>query len=159
MRHDVDGKYSVGKIFKNKKGEEFEIIEKLKNDKRKIKFEVSGFEKITSASQILYGSVVDDTTYEKFGVGTIHKTNQGYDIIIIEKLKNSFRIVEFQDEFKYRIKAMTTNINNGEVGNPYHKTVAGVGYLGCVVVKNKKAYKSWVSMICRCYAENNKKRT
>lgn len=65
--------------------------------------------------------------------------------------------VEFQDKYKEKVHTTYQNFKKGNVKNPYDKTVYEVGYLGEGKYKSKKdgkltnAYKTWVSMIQRCY--------
>lgn len=74
--------------------------------------------------------------------------------------------VEFLDEYHYVKKHCTyTNFKNGQVKNPYDKTMCGVGYPGVGKYKIRisktqvtKEYECWASMYTRCYSDTNKSR-
>lgn len=78
----------------------------------------------------------------------IIKYNNAHDIM-----------VEFDDEYKFKVKTTYSSFSRGEVKNPYDKTVFGVGYYGNgkyvskVDGKHTLAYKKWRAMIVRCYSE------
>lgn len=92
---------------------------------------------------------------EKYGIGTRHKTNEGYEIEIIEKLNNDKRKVRFENGYEAIIDH--SNISRGNIKNPYHPSVFGVGYFGvgdykCSANdKRTKEYIVWTSMFKRCY--------
>ena len=94
---------------------------------------------------------------EKYGIGTIHNTNEGYKVQVIEKLGEMSRVVKFLDDFGAIIT--TSSLRTGKVGNPYHKSLCGVGYLGLgeykptINGKHSKEYNAWNNMIKRCYNE------
>lgn len=76
---------------------------------------------------------------------------------IIEYNNNKDIIVEFQDEHNVRIHTTYNNFKKGNVKNPYHPSIYGVGYLGegkykpSKNGKSTKAYKVWLKMLQRCY--------
>lgn len=90
-------------------------------------------------------------------LGKTNISNEGCEMKIIE-YKNANNIwVEFQD--KHRAKVCTTynNFKKGEVKNPYHPNVYGVGYYGqgkyksSINGKPTKVYNHWRDMLRRCY--------
>lgn len=98
-------------------------------------------------------------------VGEINVNNQGTPMKIINYRNSSDLDIEFQDKFQFVKKNQSyMNFKNGAIKNPYDRTVYGVGYLG--VGRHKVAidkvvtnvYKSWASMLERCYSENMKHR-
>jgi hypothetical protein len=66
-------KYLIGEIYTNNKGYEFEIIEKLPNNRRKIRFKSTGFETIAQIKEISNGSIKDWETPYVCGVGIVGK--------------------------------------------------------------------------------------
>lgn len=66
-------------------------------------------------------------------------------------------VVEFQDEHKARVHTGYGCFKKCGVGNPYDKTVLGIGYLGegkykeKINGKNTKVYSYWRHMLRRCY--------
>ena len=77
----------------------------------------------------------------------------------IVEYKNSQDItIEFQDEHKEKVNTEYKHFKKGNVKNPYDKTVCEIGYLGVGKYKlrekdgkHTQAYKTWLSMISRCY--------
>lgn len=68
-------KYEVGNKFTNKKGLEFEIIEKLENRKRRIRFLNTGYEVITNTSAIYNQSIRDILSPSICGIGVSDMLN------------------------------------------------------------------------------------
>lgn len=99
---------------------------------------------------------------EKFGVGTIYTTNEGYKIEVIKKLEKRRRRVRFESGYEVSVDA--SGIFRGSVANPYHPSVYGVGYLGVgryksrVRKKEVQEYRIWSCMIQRCYDKKQYKR-
>ena len=87
-------------------------------------------------------------------LGEIRKNNKGTIMKIIEYKDCMNIIVEFQDEYRYRIETRYDSFKNGQVGNPYDKTVYNIGYLGVGIYNEKDhklAYGEWKGMLERCY--------
>ena len=90
-------------------------------------------------------------------LGEIRKSNEDYEMKIIEYNKAVDIIVEFQDEHKVKVHTQYQAFLKGEVKNPYHPSVYNIGYLGQGKYKCKenkkitKSYKVWRDMIKRCY--------
>lgn len=91
-------------------------------------------------------------------MGETSENKEGYKMKIIKY--NSIRdvTIEFQDEYKARLKGQYYQFKDGRFKNPYHKSVCGVGYLGegkylAYEENNKttKVYLVWKNMISRCY--------
>ena len=72
-------------------------------------------------------------------IGEIQKNKQGTLMKIVEYKNSKDIIVEFQDEYKYKVRTNYSNFNRGHVGNPYDKTVCKIGYLG----EGKYNYKNY----------------
>ncbi len=87
--------------------------------------------------------------------GEKHITNEGYEIEIIEYHGREKCVVQFYDGFILR-NLQYSNIKNGKVKNPYHKSKYGVGYLGegeYIARRGCKIYITWNNMLSRCYNE------
>ena len=69
--------------------------------------------------------------------------------------KSNYIVIEFQDEYKTNLRTSYVNWKNNEFKNPYDKSVLNVACIGKVKGtengKVKKSYKTWYSMINRCY--------
>ncbi len=91
----------------------------------------------------------------KYAVGTIHKTNKGYNILIIKKLKKRKVLIRFLDSYGCEKEVGTDEIFAGTVSNPYHRLENSVGYLGVGSYKSKvdgiqpKSYTVWKHMCNR----------
>lgn len=97
-------------------------------------------------------------------IGEKHITLQGYEVEIVEYFHRLNCTVKFEDGLT--LKGLRyPHIVNGYVKNPNHKSVYGVGYLGigeystCENYKRTPAYKTWNSMMHRCYKQDVLKHT
>lgn len=97
------------------------------------------------------------------------KLNKQNDLMIIVEYNNAHDIIiEFQDKYKAKIKTTYENFTKGNILNPYHPTIYGVGmkglkYPASYINKNgrtvgTKEYYAFRSMIARCYSVNLNKR-
>lgn len=83
-------------------------------------------------------------------------TNEGYWVTIIEFRKAIDCDIQFDDGTILKNKEYSA-IKKGEVKNPYHKSVYGIGYLGIGEFhtktngKSTKCYNIWKSILERCY--------
>lgn len=83
---------------------------------------------------------------------------QGCSMKIVEYNGYANIIVEFQDEYKTRIKSNYSTFTKGAIKNPYYPSVFGVGIIGN---KHKsringlytKEYRAWQNMLARCFTE------
>lgn len=94
---------------------------------------------------------------KKNRVGEENFSNEGYKMLIVECDGYTNMIVEFQDEYKAKVKCRYDHFKNGEVKNPYHKSVFGKGYIGLGKYSRSthpKIYNEWFHMLERCYDEN-----
>jgi len=89
----------------------------------------------------------------KSRVGEIYTTNEGYSIEIINYFnKRNCTIKFYNDLILYNIHFSC--IKKGNVKNPNHKSVYGVGYLGVGkynCTNYLKIYATWNNMLERCY--------
>ena len=87
-------------------------------------------------------------------VGRVGYKKFGTKMIIIEYHGWENIIVEFQDEYKSKVKTNNSNFTKGKVKNPYDKIVCNAGYIGEGKYNEKdyqNIYKHWYSMLKRCY--------
>ena len=90
-------------------------------------------------------------------LGEINISNEGYKMKVVEYEGKDNIIVEFQDKHKAKIHTLYGNIKLGNVKNPYHLSVYGLGYIGQgkykAYINNKStiAYQYWKDMLDRCY--------
>lgn len=94
---------------------------------------------------------------EKNRIGEINYNKFGTKMKIIEYNGSMNILVEFQDEYRYRVKATYQQFKNREIKNVYDKEVQNVGYIGegeYQAKKNNKITKEyicWRGMLKRCY--------
>ena len=97
----------------------------------------------------------------KYDVGNIFKTNEGYDVVIIEKHVGKSKI-KFLDNYGYEVIKDNSQISEGSIKNNYHKSVFGIGYIGSyngdLPVNKLKSRVIWKSMLERCYCDKYQKR-
>lgn len=93
-------------------------------------------------------------------LGEEKHNDQGCLMKIVEYNNAHDMTVEFQDEHKYRKKALLSNWTKGSISNPFFPHICGKGYLGVEKgeEKNNKFYNIWYNMLKRCYNEKNRER-
>lgn len=102
------------------------------------------------------GEIIDRT-------GEKWVTNEGYTIEIIEYFNSKNCTIQFEDGTIIK-NINHSNIKKGNVSNPYHKSVLGVGYFGVgsykakIDKKHTNNYLVWRSMLVRCYDKGYHKR-
>lgn len=91
-----------------------------------------------------------------FYKGDIYKNNEGYLVKIVGFGEGRRTIVELNDGNKFEVDS--AYLKSGSFSNPFHRSVAGVGYFGVgpFVAKSQSdrhtvEYEDWNSMIKRCY--------
>ena len=105
-------------------------------------------------------------------LGETSLSNEGCVVKIVEYNNANDIIVEFQDEYKYRLHTQYGAFKNGQCKNPYFPSVFGHGYLG--IDKNgnvSKTYESkdsknvhtweydrWRKMLIRCFDNKYKEK-
>jgi len=109
--------------------------------------------------KIIKGDVV-----EKYGIGTIHKTNEGYAFEVISKISTKNRLIRFL-EGGYEKIVDTKSILTMQIKNPFHRSIEGIGYFGVgdykgtdETGKSSAMYYSWRDMIRRCYVKSESNR-
>jgi hypothetical protein len=88
-------------------------------------------------------------------------TNQGYEIEIIKKITKAIYTIAFKNGII--LNRDISQIKKGEIKNPNHQSVLGVGYIGIgeyTIRQNGKVskyYILWKNMLQRCYCPKFKK--
>lgn len=98
-------------------------------------------------------------------MGERHTTNEGYNIEIIEYHSSENCTIIFDNKIILKERHYS-QIKRGNIKNPYHLSVLGVGYLGIgkygVCKKSEFCdnfiYEAWHSMLSRCYSNKNQQK-
>lgn len=91
-------------------------------------------------------------------INEIKLDKYGTPMKIVEYINSKNIIVEFQDEYKNKIKCTYSHFKNKSIRNPNksEKTVYGIGTIGNTSTNDKqgvkKSYDCWHSMMNRCYS-------
>ena len=94
---------------------------------------------------------------KKYDVGRKFKTNEGYEIEIVEKVDKKRRRIRFENGCE--VIVFIHHIKTGKIKNPYHPSVYGAGYFGVgdykarIDGKRTPEYGVWKNMLNRCYDE------
>lgn len=89
--------------------------------------------------------------------GERYITNEGYEIEIIDCSHSSNCVIKFLYNNYIRYNVDFADIKRGEIKNPYHPSVYGVGYIGEGIYKAKEnykmtiPYKKWLGILKRSY--------
>lgn len=90
--------------------------------------------------------------------GEEYSTNEGYSIKIIEYFDCENCTIQFTDGTLIK-NTRYDHIKKGQIRNPFHKSVYGVGYTGIGRhskwdgKKRMKKYEKWSGILERCYSE------
>ena len=83
----------------------------------------------------------------------IYTSNASGDFEIISRPSRGKAVIRFINTQHEKLVS-TSNIYRGEVKDPYHPSVHGIGYLGEAGPQhNLKAYTCWAGMLERCYTK------
>jgi hypothetical protein len=142
----------TGRFFTTNQGYKVAVIECFGAYNCTVQFEDGVIVKDVSTGVLRKGAVAKPVNR----VGEKHITNQGYEIEIIEYFNSGNCTVTYPDGKIYKNKSYT-NIKKGEVENPYHPSVCGIGYWGTGKYKkgqHKKISQTWRAIFTRCYKSN-----
>lgn len=95
-------------------------------------------------------------------IGEEKLNNQDCLMKIVEYIGADNIVVEFQDEYKAKVKTKYSHFISGSVRNPYFADVFGVGILGDKYPSWKngkviKEYATWKRILQRCFDDNYQK--
>ena len=98
-----------------------------------------------------------------FHIGEEKYNNQGCLMKIIEYNKSNDIVVEFQDEYKYKVKNAYGNFKRGTIKNPYYPSVYGIGITGnkyprSINCKITREYDTWIHILQRSFDDKCKER-
>lgn len=154
----------IGDKFTNRLGSECEVIEYINNERVKIKFlDDGGHEKYVTVQSLRKGNYSNPNKHSGKGkkisifVGQTFETNTGGLCKVIEYINSKKILVEFCDNWKYRVYCGSQQLRKGQVKNVYTPVVAGVGFVGEGVYKTSEggkptpAYRAWADMFSRSY--------
>lgn len=90
-------------------------------------------------------------------VGDVFQTNNCGRVVVMEYHDKSHVIVKFENT-GYVKRTHAKSLKDGQVKNPYHPSVYGVGYLGEGVKTRidgvvSRFYVLWKGMLARCYSQ------
>lgn len=97
-------------------------------------------------------------------LGEIRLNSFGTKMKIVRYNSSDDVSVEFMDEHHYSTTTNYSNFKNGNVKNPYDKTIFGIGYLGDGKYATKmngvmlESYRVWYDMMRRCYSIKSKEK-
>ncbi len=105
-------------------------------------------------------------------IGEINTSNEGCIMKIIAYNNANDIVIEFQDEYKYRLHTQYGQFKKGNCKNPYFASVFGYGYLGIdrngnvpKTLENKdgkwyiaQEYDKWKNMLKRCFDDKYKEK-
>lgn len=82
---------------------------------------------------------------------------------IVEYINSRNIVVEFQDEYKFRVHNNYGNFQRGSIKNPFHPSIYGVGitgnkYLRSINCKMTKEYDTWIHILQRCFDDRLKEK-
>lgn len=90
------------------------------------------------------GKLIDRT-------GEKYTTTEGYEVEIVEYFTHRNCTIQFEDGTRLYNRERK-DVQKGNVKNPFHKSIHGVGYLGVGPYGSKtKTYQTWKGMMNRCY--------
>lgn len=91
-------------------------------------------------------------------IGEKHITNEGYEVEIIEYISAVKCKIKFIKSGHIKSNIKYSDLKKGKVKNPYHPSVYGIGYFGVGKYSSQKNgkhtnhYKTWTSILERCYS-------
>jgi hypothetical protein len=149
-------KNRVGEIHITNEGYKIEIIEYFNSKNITIQFEDG-----VTKENILYGTIVRGEILKPIDrIGETYITNEGYKVVIIENFGRDIWVIQFNDKNNTILENIRyIELNNGQIKNPNHLSVHGIGYIGQGIYKSSfdntitKSYSIWQGIITRCYSE------
>lgn len=94
--------------------------------------------------------------------GDIFNSNDGSSCVVVDSPKGRKALVRFRDSRSHEAWIYKTNLARGELKNPYHPSLCGIGFVGVGDFgswgKGKvcPVYSRWANMLKRCYETGEK---
>lgn len=147
-------KYRVGQTYKDKFGNDAEII-KIEKGMATFKWN-DGTTRTCQVSVIPAGTLMKEEDSMKMNpkikVGSTWTTRDGSMIEVLELLKNQEVVIRFLAPVRYEDVVLYGNILSGSIANKFKPSVCEKGFLGKYPVDVKsKLYTSWSGMLNRVY--------
>lgn len=151
----------LGTKYITKQGYEVTVVEYIDNSNVWIEFE-DGSRKKVYMDNLKRGLVGKDDHFATQALGQVFTDIHGYKATVVKYVRAKEVYVQFEcgrlGMFDYG------NLKKGAFENPWHPTIAGVGYFGFGEYKkastkvDRNAYRRWTNMIKRCYDERELKK-
>lgn len=132
-----------------------EVIEVLPNDRYRVSFKNTGYEKTISREKLLKGSVTDHIAKKDHVIGSIFTTKNCGDVEIISYLGSSRFMIKFLDT-GHTVETTKGDLRKGSIKDRYRPLICGVGFIGegpYTQRKDSKATSIWRHMLRRCYSD------
>lgn len=147
-------KYRVGQKYKDKYGNEAEIVNLVKN-LATFKWE-DGVTRTCQTGVISAGTLMKEEDSRrmnpKIKPGSVWPTKDGSSLEVIELMKNQEVKIRFLEPVEYEDFVSYGNILSGSIANKFKPSVCDKGFLGKYPVDIKsKLYTSWSGMLNRVY--------
>ena len=90
-------------------------------------------------------------------IGDIFINRQNCKMVVVDYTDSKNVLIEFDDNYKYRMVASVANLKSGRVKNPFYPLIFGIGFIGAGTYKEIKngirtiEYNVWSNMMERCY--------
>ena len=82
---------------------------------------------------------------------------------IVEWIDNMNIVIEFQDDYKFRVNSIYANFQKGSIKNPFYPSVYGISITGnkyprSINCKMTKEYDTWIHILQRCFDDKLKEK-
>lgn len=149
-------KYNIGDRYTPKTGESYEIID-TKGIRFKIRFDSNGWETWIGSESIRKEVAYNFGYVTPIEVGRIYPSTFCGDFKITNIIDKKYCNISFVNT-GYETRATYANIRKGQIKDPFHKTIYGVGFIGGDM-KSSISYRLWRGMLDRCYNEASRQYT
>lgn len=88
--------------------------------------------------------------------GEVYKTKLNGEFVVLKRYSHDKVLIKFTDDFGFETITRECHVRDGNIKNPYHPRVYGVGYTGVGIYSSKThkiIYKIWIRMLERCYSK------